>query len=227
LFDTMRQQFRFQAPAGDYRWGEVQARRLQGPNGDMIGAAGIIVDISDRLAVAALADDARRQAEQDAEAALLMAATDELTGLASRRAFLALLDQQLEGGADLSVAMFDIDHFKQVNDRFGHAVGDEVLRRISLIAQGCVRDRDLVGRIGGEEFAVLMPGASIEQASAIGERIRIACAEAEHPHGLTVTVSLGVAAAGNEADSTALLREADGALYRAKFDGRNCLRLAA
>ncbi|NNM75889.1 diguanylate cyclase [Sphingomonas sp. ID1715] len=227
LFETLRHQFRFLHDSGDHRWGEVQARRLTDTDGRMTGAAGIIVDISDRLAVAALAEDARQRAERDAEAALLLAATDELTGVASRRAFLTVLDHQLTDGDVLAVALFDIDHFKQVNDRHGHAVGDEVLRRIAEIAESCIRDRDLVGRLGGEEFAVLMPRASLEQAVAVGERLRRACEEAEHRPGLRVTVSLGVAAADAGSDAASLLREADAALYRAKFEGRNCLRLAA
>ncbi|HEV2569097.1 diguanylate cyclase [Sphingomonas sp.] len=227
LFDTMRHQFRFRHESGDYRWGEVQARRLQDAEGRMIGAAGIIVDISDRLAVAALAEDARRRAEKEAEAALLLAATDDLTGVASRRAFLTVLDQHLRSEEPLAIALFDIDRFKLVNDRYGHAIGDEVLRGVAEIAESCIRERDLVGRLGGEEFAVLMPGASLAQTVAVGERLRRACEEAEHPFGLTVTVSLGVAAAGEGVDSAALLRQADAALYRAKFEGRNCLRLAA
>jgi diguanylate cyclase (GGDEF)-like protein/PAS domain S-box-containing protein len=226
LFDTMRHQFRFRHESGDFRWGEVQARRLHDADGNMIGSAGIIVDISDRLAVAALAEDARRRAEKEAEAALLLAATDELTGVASRRAFLTVLDGHLATGEQLAIALFDIDHFKLVNDRYGHPVGDEVLRRIAALAESCIRDRDLVGRLGGEEFAVLMPGASLDQAVAVGERLRHACEEAEHLHGIRVTVSLGVAASQG-GDASSLLREADAALYRAKFEGRNCLRLAA
>lgn len=226
LFDSLRHQFRFQNAAGEHRWGEVQAHRLIGPGGEMIGSAGIIVDISDRLALAAMTEDARRRAERDAEAALLLAATDELTGVASRRAFLAVLDQQLADGEPLAIALFDIDHFKQVNDRYGHSVGDEVLQRVAALAENSIRDRDVVGRLGGEEFAVLMPGANIEQAAAIGERLRKACAEAFHPPGIPVTVSVGVAV-GTGGDAADLLREVDAALYRAKFDGRNCLRLAA
>lgn len=226
LFDSVRHQFRFRNASGEHRWGEVQAHRLVRPDGGMIGAAGIIMDISDRLALAAMAEDARRRAERNAEAAMLLAATDELTGVASRRAFLAVLDQQLADGKALAIAIFDIDHFKQVNDRYGHSVGDEVLQRVAALAESSVRDRDVVGRLGGEEFAVLMPGANIEQAAAIGERLRKQCAEAFHPPGIPVTVSVGVASA-TSADAAALLREADAALYRAKFDGRNCLRLAA
>jgi diguanylate cyclase (GGDEF)-like protein/PAS domain S-box-containing protein len=227
LFDSVRHQFRFRNASGEHRWGEVQSHRLLASNGEMIGAAGIIVDISDRLALAAMADDARRRAERDAEAAMLLASTDELTGVASRRAFLAVLDQHLEAGQALAIALFDIDHFKQVNDRYGHAVGDEVLQRVAALAEGAVRDRDVVGRLGGEEFAVLMPGASLDAAARIGERLRRTCAEAFHPPGIPVTVSVGVSAAEGAATASELLREADMALYRAKFDGRNCLRLAA
>lgn len=227
LFDTVRHQFRFRTARGDHRWGEVQARRLVNLGGEMTGAAGIIVDISDRLAIAAMADDARRRAEQEADAALMLAATDELTGLASRRAFLTLLDQQLAAAQPLALALFDIDYFKQVNDSLGHAAGDEVLRGLARVAQSCVRDRDVVGRLGGEEFAVLMPGASLDQAAAIGERLRRACAEAVYPPGVSVTISIGVAAANEGSVSSSLLRDADAALYQAKFDGRNCLRLAA
>jgi diguanylate cyclase (GGDEF)-like protein/PAS domain S-box-containing protein len=227
LFDSVRHQFRFRNASGEHRWGEVQAHRLVGGDGAMIGSAGIIVDISDRLALAAMAEDARRRAERDAEAALLLAATDELTGVASRRAFLAVLDQHLADGEAVAIAIFDLDHFKLVNDRYGHAVGDEVLQRVSALAENSVRDRDLVGRLGGEEFALLMPGARLEQAAVIGERLRRACAEAFHPPGIPVTISIGVAASSQGSSSAVLLREADAALYRAKYEGRNCMRLAA
>jgi diguanylate cyclase (GGDEF)-like protein/PAS domain S-box-containing protein len=227
LFTQVRHQFRFRTASGEERWGEVQAKRLTGPDGQIAGAAGIVVDISDRLALAAMVEEARRKAERDAKAAMLLAATDELTGVSSRRAFLAMLDQLLELNKPVSIALFDIDHFKSVNDRFGHAVGDEVLRRVAQVAAGCVRDGDLVGRLGGEEFAVLMPGATMEQAAAVGERLRKSCAGLQHPPGVTVTVSLGVATAGAATTSATLLRDADAALYRAKYEGRNCLRRAA
>jgi diguanylate cyclase (GGDEF)-like protein/PAS domain S-box-containing protein len=229
LFAQVRHQFRFQTASGEHRWGEVQVSRLADDDGHSIGSAGIIVDISDRLALAALMDEARLKAEKDAQAALLLAATDELTEVASRRAFLAAFSQQLAVAhamdAPLSVAMFDIDHFKRVNDRYGHAAGDEVLRRVAGIASGCVRDRDLIGRLGGEEFGILMPGASIHQAVAVAERLRIACAEAGGD--IPVTISIGVASASPTSTTVSLLKEADEALYRAKGEGRNCLRMAA
>lgn len=227
VFPTLSHQFRFCVAGGEHRWGEVQISRLNGLNGELIGSAGIIVDISDRLAVAAMSEDLRRQAEREAEAARLIAATDHLTGVASRRAFLSMLDQLLDRGDPVAVAIFDIDHFKGINDRFGHGIGDEVLKQVAAVAQRSIRDDDLIGRLGGEEFAVLMPGASIEQAARVGERLRSGCAETVHPPGLTATISVGVAAAKGRTTSAVLLREADAALYRAKFEGRNCLRIAA
>jgi diguanylate cyclase (GGDEF)-like protein/PAS domain S-box-containing protein len=227
LFGMVRHQFRFRTASGEYRWAEAQSSRLNGSNGEWIGAAGILVDISDRLALAALSEDLRKQAEREAEAARLIAATDDLTGVASRRAFLAYFDQLLERGDPLAVAIFDIDFFKSINDRYGHAVGDEVLKQVAAIAGRSVRDGDLVGRIGGEEFAVIMPGASIEHAARVGDRLRQSCAETVHPPGLSATISVGVSATAGGGTSAALLREADAALYRAKFEGRNCLRIAA
>lgn len=233
LFDSVRCQVRYRNHDGGERWVEVLTHRLLDHDGQMIGTAGTIVDISDRVALAAHSEEARRRAEKEAQAALLLAATDELTGLASRRAFLGMLEQALESARDgerpVAVALFDIDHFKQVNDRFGHLSGDEVLQRVAKLACRSVRDGDLVGRLGGEEFAILMPGATMAQAVAVGERLRAACAAEAHPAcpGLLVTVSVGVAMAEAESTTTAVLHDADEALYRAKNSGRNCLRIAA
>lgn len=233
LFDSVRCQVRYRRSDGGERWAEVLTHRLLDDHGEVVGTAGTIVDISDRVALAAHADEARRRAEREAQAALLLAATDELTGLSSRRALLGMLEQVLEqsreSGREVAVALFDIDHFKQVNDRFGHLAGDEVLQSVAKLARRSVRDGDLVGRLGGEEFAILMPGASMAQAVAVGERLRAACAAALHPAcpGRLVTVSVGVATANCGSTTTSLLREADEALYRAKNAGRNCLRIAA
>jgi diguanylate cyclase (GGDEF)-like protein/PAS domain S-box-containing protein len=229
LFESVECQFRFYTAAGEERWAEARVHRLEGMDGQLIGSAGILTDISDRIALAAHLDEARQRAERDAEAALLLASTDELTGVASRRAFLAYFEEQLaearKAGTPLSLAVFDIDHFKRVNDRHGHAAGDDVLKRIAAIASGCSRERDLVGRLGGEEFAILMPHASIAQAGTVAERLRNACATAEGE--IPVTVSVGVAAASAASTAASLLKDADVALYRAKAEGRNCLRLAA
>ena len=189
-----------------------------------------VLDERDRLSLAA--NEARQRAERIAAEALRLAATDELTGLPSRREFLARLDTAVTGWNDwqhpFAVAIFDIDFFKLVNDRHGHAVGDAVLRAVAGAAEQSVRGGDVIGRLGGEEFGIILTGASVDQARGVGERLRIACSEiGESLDGVNVTVSVGIAVAGGDANSELLLRDADRALYRAKAEGRNCLRFAA
>ena len=163
------------------------------------------------------------------------ATTDELTGLLNRRAFLAALDTEItrsrRSGSPLALALIDLDHFKSVNDRFGHAGGDEVLRRFADTAREAMRTTDVIGRLGGEEFAVLMPDTDQVQSGIAGERLRDAVARRRvvlSTGGLApVTISVGVAhyRAGEERDR--LIIRADEALYEAKDSGRNRTRLAA
>ena len=128
--------------------------------------------------------------------------------------------------------MLDIDHFKQVNDRHGHDVGDEVLKTFAQRVKAKVRGADLLCRLGGEEFILIMPDAGMPMAQKVGERIRAAIGELAFPiergaRDIVVTVSIGVAEAraGEGADS--LLRRADQALYGAKTSGRNRVAAAA
>jgi two-component system, cell cycle response regulator len=162
---------------------------------------------------------------------LSLALTDELTGLYNRRYLLAHLDEVMaranSDGIGAAVLLFDIDHFKRVNDTNGHAAGDEVLRQIAARARASVRSVDLVARLGGEEFAVVMPETGLDIAAAVADRLRLAVASepfALAPDGerLRVTVSVGAttAMAGGE-DRDQLLRRADIALYEAKAAGRN------
>jgi diguanylate cyclase (GGDEF)-like protein len=137
-------------------------------------------------------------------------------------------------GMDLAVALIDIDHFKAVNDKHGHLIGDEALRAVSRAIQRSVRDYDLVGRFGGEEFSLLMPHADAVTALRIAERIRAEVGDLriETPAGpqepVQMTVSVGVAAlSGPGTTITDLLAAADAALYRAKDAGRNQVQLAA
>jgi diguanylate cyclase (GGDEF)-like protein len=157
--------------------------------------------------------------------------TDSLTGLANRRRFVAhatvaIADARRNDGI-LAVAMFDIDHFKRVNDSHGHFVGDRVLQRLANVAKDALRPGDFIARIGGEEFALLLPGAGPDEAAGIAERIRSSfeqTAELIDGLDLRVTASFGVAsfAAGSDTFDDAFAR-ADGALYRAKQSGRNCV----
>jgi diguanylate cyclase (GGDEF)-like protein len=152
--------------------------------------------------------------------------------LTSRRHFLAELNREMRDarlrGSPLALAIFDVDHFKQINDRLGHGAGDQVLRAIAGIASRAVRAGDLVGRLGGEEFGVIMPGAFTEAARLAGERLRTEVAAAVLPHvGRPVTVSIGIAVLKDGSDVEALLNAADKALYQAKRAGRNHLTMAA
>lgn len=202
---------------GQMRWYESHTRAVLDEHNAVIGTVSAVRDIAHRKLV---------------EGELAVAAyTDQLTGLANRRAFLAEFERRAASASGHGcVAMLDLDHFKRVNDVHGHDAGDEVLRRFAAVARGCLRDGDMLARIGGEEFAVLLPGAGLAQAQVVCDRIRRAISTAPTSYGgmaLLVTVSGGVAAWASGADRQATLREADIALYRAKREGRNRLALAS
>ena len=161
-----------------------------------------------------------------------LALTDELTGLYNRRYLYAHLEELIarvqHDGVNAAIFSFDIDHFKQVNDTWGHAAGDEVLRQLAARTMNSVRSVDLVARLGGEEFVVVMPETEIAIAVAVAERLRAAIAREPFAlkttdERLAVTISIGVTAAGGSDDRESLLRRADVALYSAKSGGRNCV----
>jgi two-component system, cell cycle response regulator len=156
-----------------------------------------------------------------------LSTTDSLTGLPNRRRLdeiLAAAGQSPVGRHPLSVAVIDIDHFKQVNDREGHAIGDAVLRTVALRLLSVVRDNGHLGRWGGEEFLCVLPGLDAEAAMRLAEAMRAAvCAEpvpVTESSGLSITVSIGVAT-GIGVDAQRLMVDADAALYQAKGTGRN------
>lgn len=179
-----------------------------------------------------------RQGEADAEdlAALAdLARRDALTGLANRRAFEEALQREVararRSGGALALVVLDIDHFKLVNDTYGHAAGDAVLSEVAARAQRALRAEDLLARIGGEELAALLPGATLAAAAEVAERIRHAVSGSAFRAGddaIAVTVSLGCAAlAADEREAAALLARADARLYDAKHAGRNRVAWAA
>ncbi|MFA6039919.1 MAG: diguanylate cyclase [Methylophilus sp.] len=156
--------------------------------------------------------------------------TDYLTGLANRRYFLEQAESELSRvlryGGDLSILMLDIDHFKLVNDTYGHKVGDLVLKKLADVCLNTLRDVDVMGRIGGEEFAILLPETSNEQATETAERLRVALEDArlalDGGLPLHFTVSFGVTALSDRnTNIDTLLNQADQALYQAKESGRN------
>lgn len=150
--------------------------------------------------------------------------TDPLTGLNNRRGIRLALDRLLAGGKGFSVITLDIDHFKDVNDRHGHDVGDQVLKFLAERMQECFRSDDILCRIGGEEFVVLLPDMSLAAAHKIAERLQLSLAAQPNPSGDVVTISLGVAyrPAGSSSVES-VLKQSDEALYKAKSSGRNCV----
>jgi len=130
-----------------------------------------------------------------------------------------------ETGHPMSVAMFDIDHFKRINDTYGHHTGDEVLKRVAAGAAAELRSGDTIGRFGGEEFVIVLPDAAADAASKVAERVRHAIGTDSGTPGVTVSIGVAEMAPGETCD--ALLRRADDALYGAKNEGRNRMRLAA
>lgn len=161
------------------------------------------------------------------------ASTDHLTGLLNRRALMdnatELCTRQAKRKEPVAVLMFDLDYFKSINDRFGHALGDSVLRLFGQVVRTSTRAHDLIGRFGGEEFVAIVPGG-LESASKIAERVRSAFEAAGvmvDEHAVGATVSIGTAASYDAVTSIdALIARADAALYRAKHEGRNRIHAA-
>lgn len=161
------------------------------------------------------------------------ACTDHLTSLLNRRAFIenavTLCAQQAKRGEPVAMLMFDLDHFKSINDRFGHAVGDDALRLFGRVVRASTRADDIIGRFGGEEFIAIVPGG-IESASKIAERVRAgfeAAGATIATHTVGATVSIGAAISYDAVTAIdALIARTDAALYRAKHDGRNRIHIA-
>jgi diguanylate cyclase (GGDEF)-like protein len=153
---------------------------------------------------------------------------DALTGALNRHALDAVLQKELaesDGRAPLSVVVLDLDHFKQLNDRFGHQLGDEALRLFADAARSNLRQSDVLGRTGGEEFCLVLPRTDSATANRIAERLRQVVAAIDLPGApaarLTVSAGIATSAAHRVGDWNALLKAADDALYAAKRGGRN------
>ncbi|MFH2126579.1 MAG: GGDEF domain-containing protein [Pseudomonadota bacterium] len=176
------------------------------------------------------AEKALRESE---ERLRTLASTDALTGLANRRRFWQVAGSELQRakryGTDLAAIMMDVDKFKKVNDTFGHDVGDQVLRELARIGLEKIRSFDLFARVGGEEFAFILPESSLQDARKTAERLRTAVetqAVTVGHHQVHITISLGVAALEPGMDQMEeLYKAADQALYQAKQDGRNSVRV--
>jgi diguanylate cyclase (GGDEF)-like protein/PAS domain S-box-containing protein len=212
------------APAAPTRWVLVNAVPNVDASGRIRQVVVSFIDISERT-----------QRTQQLEKLVL---TDALTGLATRRHFIAAAEREIaacrRAGGELSLLVLDVDHFKRVNDDHGHAVGDSVLVQLGATARSVLRQADLAGRIGGEEFGVLLPQTGARGAHEIAERLRAAVAAtpagAAGGRPVSFTVSIGVATLEPGDESlAALMDRADQAMYQAKREGRDrvCVRLTA
>lgn len=166
---------------------------------------------------------------QARDAAMHDANTDALTGLPNRRAVIDRFSAEIDAGHAVTVAIIDLDHFKNVNDRFGHEFGDEVLRAFGRFAAAHLPG-GMVGRLGGEEFVWIAPGASAEETRRELDKLRTSIAPIAADGGqfmLRYTLSAGVAARIDAEHFTDTLRRADRALYEAKAGGRNCVKVGS
>ncbi|MBI4985447.1 MAG: diguanylate cyclase [Rhodocyclales bacterium] len=201
---------------GRHRWLDTHAVPMRDADGKITGLLGVTRDITEH-----------KKALQELEK---LARTDALTALANRRWFMTLAEQELSRtlryGGPLSIFMMDIDHFKHVNDTYGHQTGDLVLQKLGGVCRETLRDIDCVGRIGGEEFAVVLPQTDGVRALEVAERLRLTVERSalalERGLPLHFTLSIGVTTlAGSAANLDSLLGQADDALYQAKRAGRN------
>lgn len=210
----------------------VQACHLRGSSGAVARVVAVVRDVTDQVTREQHLEQSRAVALSEARHARQLAETDALTGLANRRRVMDELDRMLMTvrgqGKALSLVVFDIDHFKAVNDTYGHPRGDHVLQKIANIALSQARDVDLVGRVGGEEFVWIIPGADEGLARIVAERLRQAVAKGSGTGAVPpVTTSVGFAEMTAEDTSLSLFARADAALYEAKNSGRNRVRMAA
>lgn len=194
------------------------------------GCRGNLDSIAEHLsAVAHLLALAISQTQLRAEL-VKRAETDPLTQLGNRAAFDHRLVREVEvaerSTAPLSIAVVDVDHFKQINDRLGHPVGDAALVEVARRIRGALREGDLLCRLGGEEFAAVLPNADSSAAFDIAERLRDSVADTPIAGIGAITVSVGVATLAGDMTSSDLVHRADAAMYRAKIDGRNVTRMA-
>ena len=196
-------------------WVEVSAQATRGETGIVSHNDGLLLDITEK--------------KKSQEKLTRLAHRDGLTGIYNRRRFTEKLQQEVHRARGsqlpLSLIMIDVDYFKSVNDRFGHGVGDEALKRITAACQKALREDDIFGRLGGEEFAVILADVDQCRALQIAERLRenvekdVLCLDDDV---IRTTVSVGLCTLnGSIADSLGLLKSADAALYRAKQGGRN------
>ncbi len=207
-------------PDGATRWVEIYTYPLLDANSQVSHVIEYMRDVTDRK----VAEEERHQLIEKLER---LSKTDELTMVLNKRAIMERLDYELDRARryniQLSLIICDLDRFKQINDTFGHAAGDKVLRIMAQALAGSLRKTDIMGRFGGDEFLLILPQTPLEGASEFAERLRQRVQEIKYPEEITLktTLSLGIAAYEGSSDANDMVRRADMALYNAKKSGRN------
>ncbi len=215
--EVRNRKMRFVKRSGDTLWISMTARLREDTEADEAGGfelEGFVIDVTGEV--------------EERESLIQMAERDPLTGVGNRRAFDAVAetvaDRAHTTGQQVALIVFDIDHFKAINDTYGHDTGDTLLRQIAELGKNRLRDGDLFARLGGDEFAVLLPGASEEAAAHLAERLRAGTEGIPLPGPVPEppTLSIGIAVrAGTEVQVSELFKAADSAMYEAKRAGRN------
>jgi diguanylate cyclase (GGDEF)-like protein len=209
-------EYRIRHNDGSWRWFESSIAPMFAPDGSVVEYVGNARDITER--------------KSQASEMQLMAMTDELTGIGNRRVFIRAMSKELKRARrykyELSMLMVDVDNLKTINDSFGHGSGDGALQTVARVCAEVCRDADEACRIGGDEFAILLPHSTEAAAFDIGERIRAALARQPvvpgMPDGSAVSVSVGVGTViPEDTDYSELVERADRALHSAKERGRN------
>ncbi|MBV7266663.1 GGDEF domain-containing protein [Erythrobacter ani] len=210
----------------------VEACNLNDDTGKTVRVVAVVRDVTDQIEQVRKLEFSRAIAVREASRARELAETDALTGLANRRSLMAQLDEMIlqarRTSKPLVLIVFDIDHFKSVNDTYGHLAGDKVLQSIARISSDQARDADIMARVGGEEFVWVVPGANESAARVMSERLRH-CVATESATDVVpaVTISAGIAELVPGDTSLSFFARADSALYDAKHAGRNQVRMAA
>lgn len=219
--DIYEIEYRIQAKDGSYRWFHDRGKITQwNEDGSPLFAAGIVFDITEKKEQEEKLLEVNQILEKESN-------TDPLTGIRNRRSILAELEHRLELSAShhapLTILLLDLDHFKSLNETYGHLQGDEALKAVTAAVSNTIRGLDSVGRYGGEEFLVILPNTSYTHGLSVGERIRENVERLSFANGMHVTISGGVASYTGESCQD-LIKAADDKLYEAKTHGRNRIR---
>ena len=207
VIETLGGETQFRRSDGSLFWGSARYRVLRDAQGIFQGVIGISSDLT--------------QIKLREQELMRQASTDPMTGAFNRRFFTSQLLKYVHLGQPFSLLFLDIDHFKRINDTYGHSVGDEAIIALSHTCQDTIREGDILGRMGGEEFAIILPDISPEQAYLLAEKIRRVIEELVINTEIHMTISIGVSSFKEEDTPESLMIRADQALYSSKHEGRN------